>query len=93
MVLEGKVAKDIEFEVHDVFRALSRSQAKRQLTREAVERDLVMHGVALRAATPHLVAEEAPQSYKDVSEVVECCHLAGVSKKCVKLRPVVVVKG
>lgn len=72
---------------------MSRNQAKRELNTGAVKRDLQRHGVALRAATPHLVAEEAPQSYKDVSEVVDCCHLAGVSKKCVRLKPLVVVKG
>lgn len=37
--------------------------------------------------------EEAPESYKDVTEVVDTCHEAGISKKCVKLRPIGVVKG
>lgn len=46
-----------------------------------------------RVASPKLVMEEAPESYKDVSEVVDTCHAAGISKKTVKLRPVAVVKG
>jgi tRNA-splicing ligase RtcB len=37
--------------------------------------------------------EEAPESYKDVTEVVETCHAAGLSKKTVKLRPIAVIKG
>jgi|TARA_B110000977_G_scaffold200886_1_gene293030 tRNA-splicing ligase RtcB len=37
--------------------------------------------------------EEAPESYKDVTEVVNTCHDAGISKKAVKLRPIAVVKG
>ena len=37
--------------------------------------------------------EEAPESYKDVSEVVNTCHAAGISKKVIKLRPIAVVKG
>ena len=37
--------------------------------------------------------EEAPESYKDVSEVVDTCHNAGISRKAVKLRPIAVVKG
>lgn len=78
---------------HGAGRCMSRNQAKRELKTRAIMNDLEQHGVALRAATPHLVAEEAPQSYKDVSEVVDCCHFAGVSKKCVKLKPIVVVKG
>lgn len=45
------------------------------------------------ARSPKLVMEEAPESYKDVSEVVDTCHEAGISKKTVKLRPIAVVKG
>eukprot|EP00964_Phaeocystis_antarctica_P052104 scaffold30478_cov70-Phaeocystis_antarctica.AAC.1 len=37
--------------------------------------------------------EEAPQSYKDVNEVVDTCHAAGISSKCVKLRPIARIKG
>lgn len=44
-------------------------------------------------ASPKLVMEEAPESYKDVSEVVDTCHNAGISRKAVKLRPIAVVKG
>jgi hypothetical protein len=44
-------------------------------------------------ASPKLVMEEAPESYKDVTEVVNTCHAAGISNKCVKLRPIAVVKG
>lgn len=44
-------------------------------------------------ASPKLVMEEAPESYKDVSEVVDTCHEAGISRKAVKLRPIGVVKG
>ncbi|CAF4964657.1 unnamed protein product, partial [Rotaria sp. Silwood1] len=44
-------------------------------------------------ASPKLVQEEAPDSYKNVTDVVETCHAAGISKLCVKLRPVAVIKG
>ena len=30
---------------------------------------------------------------QDVTEVVNTCHEAGISKKCVKLRPIAVIKG
>ena len=36
---------------------------------------------------------KAPDSYKNVTDVVETCHQAGISKKCIKLRPVAVIKG
>lgn len=44
-------------------------------------------------ASPKLVTEEAPESYKDVTQVVETCHMAGISKKTMKLRPIAVIKG
>ncbi len=50
-------------------------------------------GIAIRVASPKLVMEEAPESYKDVSAVVDTCHAAGISKKAVRLRPVAVIKG
>ena len=54
---------------------------------------LQQKGIAIRVASPKLVMEEAPESYKDVSAVVDTCHEAGISNKCVKLRPVAVIKG
>eukprot|EP00741_Cyanophora_paradoxa_P014754 tig00020824_g14232.t1 len=40
-------------------------------------------GIAIRVASPKLVMEE----------VVNTCHDAGISRKCIKLRPIGVVKG
>jgi tRNA-splicing ligase RtcB len=54
---------------------------------------LAEKGIAIRVASPKLVMEEAPESYKDVTQVVQTCHDAGISKKCVKLRPIAVIKG
>ena len=39
------------------------------------------------------IAEEAPLAYKDVDEVVEVVHQAGLSKKVVRLVPLAVIKG
>jgi tRNA-splicing ligase RtcB len=55
--------------------------------------DLQAKGIAIRVASPKLVMEEAPDSYKDVRDVVDTCHLAGISEKCIKLRPIAVIKG
>ncbi len=38
-------------------------------------------GISIRVATKYLAAEEAPESYKDVDEVLETCHAAGISRK------------
>jgi tRNA-splicing ligase RtcB (3'-phosphate/5'-hydroxy nucleic acid ligase) len=54
---------------------------------------LSSQGIAIRVASPKLVMEEAPESYKDVCAVVDTCQAAGISNKVIKLRPIAVVKG
>ena len=62
------------------------------LTHQVLDK-LASQGIAIRVASPKLVMEEAPESYKDVTQVVDTCHAAGISKKCIKLRPIAVIKG
>ncbi|CAM9853051.1 unnamed protein product [Choristocarpus tenellus] len=78
---------------HGAGRAKSRNNARRNLNYEAVLGGLSSKGISIRVASPKLVMEEAPESYKDVTEVVDTCHAAGISKKAIKLRPVSVIKG
>ena len=79
---------------HGAGRHMSRSEAKRTwsgaaLLRELWERD----GIYVRAATPDVAAEEAPEAYKDVSQVVESVEEAGLARKAARMRPLGVVKG
>lgn len=78
---------------HGAGRAMSRNKSRRALDYKDVLENLARKGISIRVASPKLVVEEAPESYKDVTQVVETCHNAGISKKCVKLRPIAVVKG
>lgn len=74
-------------------RALSRAKSRRNLDYQDVLNKLDTLGISIRVASPKLVMEEAPESYKDVTEVVDTCHQAGISKKSFKLRPIAVIKG
>lgn len=78
---------------HGAGRAQSRNKSRRNLSYQDVLNSLADKGIAIRVASPKLVMEEAPESYKDVTQVVDTCHGAGISKKCIKLRPIAVVKG
>jgi tRNA-splicing ligase RtcB len=78
---------------HGAGRARSRNNSRNKLDYTEVLEKLKTKGIAIRVASPKLVMEEAPESYKDVTEVVNTCHDAGISKKAVKLRPIAVVKG
>jgi tRNA-splicing ligase RtcB len=65
---------------HGAGRVLSRSQSRKTLDYEQVMQSLHDKGISLRVASPKSISEEAPESYKDVMQVVETCHLAGISK-------------
>lgn len=54
---------------------------------------LAEKGIAIRMASPKLVMEVAPESYKNVTEVVDTWHAAGISRIYVKLRPIGIIKG
>ncbi|MBA4400204.1 MAG: RNA-splicing ligase RtcB, partial [Anaerolinea sp.] len=49
--------------------------------------------IHIRAGSLPGLAEEAPRAYKDVDEVVETVHAAGIARKVARLRPVIVIKG
>ncbi|XP_064605553.1 RNA-splicing ligase RtcB homolog [Liolophura sinensis] len=78
---------------HGAGRALSRAKSRRNLDYSTVLAALEEKGISIRVASPKMVMEEAPESYKNVTDVVNSCHAAGISKKCIKLRPVGVIKG
>ena len=37
--------------------------------------------ITIQVASPKLVMEEAPESYKNVTDVVNTCYDAGISKR------------
>jgi tRNA-splicing ligase RtcB len=78
---------------HGAGRAMSRTQAKKKWHGRDVIRLLEERGVLIRGHSYSGIAEEAPDSYKDVSEVVEAAHQAGLARKVVKVKPIACVKG
>ncbi|CAM1314080.1 RTCB (predicted) [Pycnogonum litorale] len=78
---------------HGAGRALSRAKSRRNIDYQDVLNKLSEMGISIRVASPKLVMEEAPESYKNVTDVVDTCHSAGISKKCIKLKPIAVIKG
>ncbi len=78
---------------HGAGRAMSRSKAKKMVKGRSIHRELLDKGIRVRWTGRHTLAEEVPEAYKDVSQVVEVVHGAGLARKVVKLKPVIVVKG
>jgi tRNA-splicing ligase RtcB len=78
---------------HGAGRVLSRKAAKKKSKGRAIHRELEDKGILVRWTGRSTLAEEMPEAYKDVSQVVEVVHGAGISKKVAKLKPIAVVKG
>jgi len=78
---------------HGAGRLQSRSAAKRSLRGSDVARALAERGIIVKAESMASLAEEASEAYKDVSEVVEVTHNAGISRRVARARPMGVVKG
>jgi tRNA-splicing ligase RtcB len=78
---------------HGAGRSMSRTQAKRQWHGRDVVQQLGSQGILIRGHSYSGIAEEAPGSYKDVSEVVEAAHQAGLARKVARVTPLACVKG
>ena len=72
---------------------MSRSAAKRHVDGQALKRSLEERGIRIHASTPNVLAEEAPEAYKDVDEVIGVTAQAGLTRPVTRLSPVAVVKG
>ena len=78
---------------HGAGRTMSRHEAMRRVSGQEVIKSLELKGITVKCWSPRSIAEEAPMAYKNIEEVVEVVHNAGLSKKVAKLVPLAVIKG
>ncbi len=78
---------------HGAGRAMSRTQAKRETTIDALRKELKERGILVRCESKTGLTEEKPDAYKDVGRVVNVVHGAGIARKVAKLVPLAVMKG
>ncbi|MCU1281329.1 MAG: RtcB family protein, partial [bacterium] len=78
---------------HGAGRVLGRKAALRQAKGRRIDLELRAQGVEVLSRATKTLAEEMPEAYKDVSQVVDVMHAAGVTLKVARLKPVAVVKG
>jgi tRNA-splicing ligase RtcB len=90
---EGSMAQSFGSTCHGAGRTMSRSRAKKEVQGGELRRELEQQGIRVRAGSLAGLAEEAPQAYKDVDQVIEVVHGAGIARKVARLVPVAVVKG
>ena len=90
---EGAFAETFGSTCHGAGRRMSRHQAKKLARPRNVPKELEERGILIRAASRRTVDEEIPEAYKDVRQVVDVVHGAGIGKKVVRLVPIGVLKG
>ncbi len=78
---------------HGSGRLMSRHEAKRNVRGDKLRQELESGGIHIRAGSMAGLAEEAPQAYKDVDQVVEAVVGGGIARKVARLHPLAVIKG
>lgn len=78
---------------HGAGRVMSRAAAVRKQHSNDVLQKMGAAGIVVRSVGKKTLAEEAPEAYKDVDNVVAVCDGAGISRRVARLRPLAVVKG
>jgi tRNA-splicing ligase RtcB len=78
---------------HGAGRLLSRHQALKTVRGDELAARMEASGIAVRGASARGLAEETPEAYKDVDEVVAVAEGAGLAARVARLVPVGVVKG
>jgi tRNA-splicing ligase RtcB len=89
----GSMERTFGTTCHGAGRAMSRTAAVREAGGRRIDKELEARGVIARAQSRKGLAEEQPKAYKNVDEVVDVVHRAGLSKKVARMRPIGVIKG
>jgi len=78
---------------HGAGRVLSRRAAKKQAKGRTIQRELSDKGILVKWTGRSTLAEEMPDAYKDIHQVVDAVRGAGLSTRVARLRPICVIKG
>lgn len=95
LLLGSPKAMELSFgsTAHGAGREMSRSAAKRRFRSRDVEKRLRSRGILIKAASPAVTAEEAPESYKDIDRIAKVSHDLGIATLVARLLPMGVTKG
>ena len=89
----GSMARTFGTTCHGAGRAMSRTAAVKDAGGRRIDKELESRGVIARAQSRRGLAEEQPNAYKNVDDVVEVVHQANLSAKVARMRPIGVIKG
>ncbi len=78
---------------HGAGRAMSRTAALRSFNGREISEKLGHKGISVQTGSLKGLAEEAPQAYKDVRDVISIVQDAGIIRQIARIRPIAVIKG
>jgi tRNA-splicing ligase RtcB len=78
---------------HGAGRVMSRTQAIKSSRGRSISRELADQGVLVMSASKGTLSEEMPEAYKNLNDVVQVVHDAGIAKKVAKLKSIACIKG
>ena len=95
LLVGTKEAEQLSFAstAHGAGRVESRTQAKRELTPEMIEKELEKKDIIIEAGSRKGIVEEAPKVYKDIDEVALVSHKLHIGNLVAKFKPIAVMKG
>ncbi|MFH1607838.1 MAG: RtcB family protein [archaeon] len=77
--------------MHGAGRVKSRSAASKEIKGEEVKKELNKKGIEIKSENIKFLAEEAPEVYKDIDEVIKSVEGLGINKKVIRLKPLAVI--
>jgi len=90
---EGAMRETFGSVCHGAGRLMSRTAARKGRDAREVQKRLEEQGILVRSESRDGILEEVPEAYKNVDEVIEVVHDAGLARKVARFRPMGVIKG
>jgi len=95
LLVGTKESEEVSFgsTCHGAGRVMSRHEALRQKRGEQVVKELSSKDIEIKGVSMSSIAEEMPEAYKDIDEVVKVSHSLKIGNMVVRLTPLAVMKG
>ena len=78
---------------HGAGRVLSRSAAIKKAKGRRIDQEMEKKGIFVHSHARNTLAEEMPEAYKDIDDVIDVVQSAGLANRVARLKPLVVIKG
>jgi len=95
VLVGAKKSEELTFgsSVHGAGRVMSRTKAIQNIEGNETKEKLALKEIIIKSSSNKSIAEESPEVYKDIDEVVNTVQELGISKKVAKLKPLIVIIG